>query len=260
MKFAIGERVVVEESNIEHIEKYAGRTGVVIDYLHTSGEHDYLVRFDNDPLLEIWCKVKRLNEDKHKIVITTDGKTTVATQYKDGRPLENGVATCSPDDNFDFMTGAKLALERLDKKINPIMVNGFKVGDRINYRGMNGTVIGIDGDDDLCVQFDHENKFELYSHRCDSSSLKDGKPGTTIGYYYLFCSAERMKHGEVPTYYNGKVVCVDTKGCDDYWTKGKIYQFVDGRTTSDGGCTTSQYTSFDSWCKGSAASWLEIKE
>lgn len=49
----------------------------------------------------------------HKIVITTDGKTTLARLYEGKRVVKRAEAKCSPSDAFDFMTGAQLALERL---------------------------------------------------------------------------------------------------------------------------------------------------
>lgn len=48
-----------------------------------------------------------------KIVITTDGKTTTAKMYNGKDGVETAIARCSPDDEFDFATGAKIALDRL---------------------------------------------------------------------------------------------------------------------------------------------------
>lgn len=48
-----------------------------------------------------------------KIVITTDGEEIHATLYEDKKPIKTAKAKCSPDDTFDFATGAKLAFERL---------------------------------------------------------------------------------------------------------------------------------------------------
>lgn len=51
--------------------------------------------------------------NNHKIVITTDGKTTTAKMY-DGKKLVNSAkAICSPDDEFDFERGAGIAISRL---------------------------------------------------------------------------------------------------------------------------------------------------
>ncbi len=52
-----------------------------------------------------------------KIVITTDGKETLARLYEGNKVIKTAVAKCHPDDAFDFMVGAKYAFERL---ITPI--------------------------------------------------------------------------------------------------------------------------------------------
>jgi hypothetical protein len=48
-----------------------------------------------------------------KIVITHDGKTTLARLYEDNKVVKSAEAKCSPDDEFDFLVGAKVAFERL---------------------------------------------------------------------------------------------------------------------------------------------------
>lgn len=49
----------------------------------------------------------------NKIVITTDGITTLARLYDGNNVIKSAEAKCSPDDEFDFSTGAKIAFERL---------------------------------------------------------------------------------------------------------------------------------------------------
>ena len=58
---------------------------------------------------------------EEKVVILRNGNTVTATQYVDGEKRGTGVAKCSPEDSFDFGTGAKLALERLFKSEKPSM-------------------------------------------------------------------------------------------------------------------------------------------
>lgn len=264
MQYKIGDHVVVERTNIEWIVngKYCGKTGVIE---HAGSPGFYWVRFDDTSLdaNALYCEVRCFVEDANKITITTDGKTTVATLYENGRPKESATAKCSPDDEFNFVTGAKLAMERLDKKINPPSVGGFKVGDRVNIDGRNGTVIAIDGDHSvpIGVQFDEAGGRNYYSHRCANSiNLIDGKPGTIEGRYYRWCDPSKLKHGEAPKYYNGKVVCVDNFGYD-FLTKGKIYQFVDGRLTyDDGDHNLISIRNFDHLAKRSSAKWVEIVE
>ena len=50
---------------------------------------------------------------KNKIVITTDGTETLARLYDGNKVIKTATAKCSPDDNFSFETGAKIAFERL---------------------------------------------------------------------------------------------------------------------------------------------------
>ena len=49
----------------------------------------------------------------NKIVITTDGKTTTARFYDGKKVIKAAKAECSPEDEFDFKTGAKIAFDRL---------------------------------------------------------------------------------------------------------------------------------------------------
>lgn len=88
----------------------------------------------------------------HKIIITSDGKETLARMYDGKTVVKSAKAICCPDDTFDFKTGAELAFDRLIR--------------------------------------------------------------------------------ESPKYYNGKVVCIsELPG----FTKGKVYEFKNGYTTSDDG-------------------------
>lgn len=65
-----------------------------------------------------------------EIHITTDGKTTYAVLKQDGKVLSRSEAKCHPDDKFDFETGAKIALDRLEiKKETEQSENPFKPGD-----------------------------------------------------------------------------------------------------------------------------------
>ena len=49
----------------------------------------------------------------NKIVITTDGATTTARFYDGKKVIKAAKAECSPEDEFDFKIGAKIAVDRL---------------------------------------------------------------------------------------------------------------------------------------------------
>lgn len=55
-----------------------------------------------------------------KIVITHNGKTTTAKLIRKDGTCHCATANCAPEDEFDFMVGAKLALERLEAYIEEI--------------------------------------------------------------------------------------------------------------------------------------------
>lgn len=67
-------------------------------------------------------------QQSQKIIITTDGTTTTA-MLKDGKQtVKTATAKCGPSDEFNFQTGAKIALDRLfgagEKKPEPEFYSG----------------------------------------------------------------------------------------------------------------------------------------
>lgn len=48
-----------------------------------------------------------------KIVVCRDGNRVTASLYENGKKVAAGVAKCSPEDTFDFATGARIAFDRL---------------------------------------------------------------------------------------------------------------------------------------------------
>lgn len=58
---------------------------------------------------------KSMGTDK-RVIIDSDGGEVTAIDLETGK---RGVARCHPDDDFDFYTGAKLALERLKEAEKP---------------------------------------------------------------------------------------------------------------------------------------------
>lgn len=83
-------------------------------------------------------------QPEQKVVITTDGKTTLARLYEGKKVIDHAEAKCHPEDKFDFTIGAKLAFERLmdrgAKKEKPTP----KVP-----KGYNGKVVCIESDLEL---------------------------------------------------------------------------------------------------------------
>lgn len=70
----------------------------------TGGTHGY------------WVESKYFDLDtgcNQRIVITTDGETTLARLYAGKNVVKSAEAKCSPNDEFDFNTGALVAFSRL---------------------------------------------------------------------------------------------------------------------------------------------------
>lgn len=91
---------------------------------------EYTERGGEDAIewLSGWYKFERV-EGHHKIVITTDGKTTTALLFEGKKMIRKAEAKCSPEDEFDFMVGAELAMERLNPKPK------FEVGQYVKVTG-----------------------------------------------------------------------------------------------------------------------------
>lgn len=200
-----------------------------------------------------------------KIVITHDGKITTATMYGVmGKVIATATARCAPDDKFDFNVGAKLALERLMEKVNPITVGGFKIGDRVNYKGVNGTVICFMKNEyeSIGVEFDQPLK-GVACHNCKGFTLMAGKVGTKNTSRWML--VKQLTAGEVPEqpkYYSGKVVCV-SKGYGTSiplpdFTVGKIYDVVDGVITDDEGWKYHNYKTLNDICVSMGWTFLGI--
>ena len=97
-------------------------------------------------------KEKESTHDTYELHITCrDGKTTHAVYKKNGRIVERTKALCNPDDKFSFISGALVALSRLnacteerpvwanlmpDKKEEPTepLWKRVKVGDRVRFK------------------------------------------------------------------------------------------------------------------------------
>jgi hypothetical protein len=251
-KFKVGDkvRVVARDKNGNPTkEKYIGRVGTVINV-----DANYYWQYALDILVGSRWNEHELSEIiDEKIVITHDGKTTTATKYcEDGKKV-TATAKCAPEDEFDFNTGAKLAMERLMEAVMPVEHRKYNIGDRIFAEdninlypgGAWGTVVSVldkrHHSEDYLVKFD--NGHNLCSH------------------------VVTVTAPEPPKYYNGKVVCVDLNGSNKYiYTVGKIYEFVDGTFTCDDGDevhtwnSDNRFKSFEEWSKFSNSEWIEIKE
>lgn len=148
---------------------------------------------------------------ENKIVITTDGKTTLARLYDGSKVIKSAEAKCSPEDTFDFAVGAKLAYERLMVEEKKVEAHTYKSGDKVRIIGdscwhgiVKGSVVTLKSKVTYswCTYKDAWNIDESCVYVCEV----DIEPYVALGY-------------------NGKVVCVKS---DNGFKVGKVYEMVDG--------------------------------
>lgn len=95
--------------------------------------------------------------------------------------------------------------------------------------------------------------------KCSPSDAFNFETGAEIAFGRLF-EAEPEK----PKYYNGKIVCIDDCHNPEEYTVGKIYQFVDGKITTDCGHKfggwNGRFTSFEEFAKWTGSKFIEVVE
>ena len=117
MKYRVGDKVKVREDLV--VEKSYGNHFFVLDMKPYIGKtmtidsitiYGYKFKEDKDG----WYWTDEMLEDAESISIFVKGNKVIAK--KDGKV---GIAKCSPEDEFDIFTGAKLAIDRLEEKCKP---------------------------------------------------------------------------------------------------------------------------------------------
>lgn len=169
-----------------------------------------------------------------EIHITTDGKTTYAVLKQDGKVLSRSEAKCHPDDKFDFETGAKIALDRLEiKKEVKQSKNPFKPGDIVECifdfktfgafppKGTMGKVISIRGQGVL-VRWAKGSTYgdgEWWISACDIRKIHQHE--------------EPFKVGDIVEYISDEVSRFDSIYFPPKGTRGEILELDDHKSAVD---------------------------
>lgn len=121
MKFKVGDRVKVVNT-LGHGAK-VGMTGEIVEIIGDiygvrldewfGDGHDMYGKCEQGHGQWMTGENLELVCDNHKIVITSDGKTTLARLYEGKEVVKSAEANCTLDDEFDFTKGAKIAFEGL---------------------------------------------------------------------------------------------------------------------------------------------------
>lgn len=109
MKYKVGDRVIAFD-NVGYSKPEDRHIGV-IESLHVGLTFPYKVRYV-DSGLRLWSEVIGYAKQP-VIVITSDGVTTTAVKRIGKEIIEKATAKCSPEDQFSYNEGARIAFERL---------------------------------------------------------------------------------------------------------------------------------------------------
>ena len=127
MKFEVGKVYRVggdtfEAGNVIKIESARETLGTTrYEYKTVSGKHpsmgfgffDKGSMFAKSLVPVVQYEKSEILRREPKIVVCRDGNRVIASLYKNGKKVAAGVAKCSPEDTFDFATGARIAFDRL---------------------------------------------------------------------------------------------------------------------------------------------------
>lgn len=185
VKFKVGDKVIAKRNTPYNITTNGWKGVVTI--VHDNGHIRVLGDCSgNDFEVDVEPKYFDLDTKcNQKVVITTDGKTTTARLFNGKDVVKTAEAKCSPDDKFDFNTGALIAFSRLnvneegheftkaDLETGMFVHNnlhgwGVVVNDKIIYQG-EGFVNVASLSDDLCFQHTH---IDTVVNACSFSDAK----------------------------------------------------------------------------------------
>lgn len=114
MKYKAGDKVRVVRTDCDFKEKYIGQIFTIREINPNKAfgvsEAHYGVK-ELCPYIFLDSELAPVNTQK--IVITSDGKETLARLYDGKKVIKTATAKCSPKDTFDFAEGARIAYDRL---------------------------------------------------------------------------------------------------------------------------------------------------
>ena len=134
MKFKVGDKVRAITNEYEFTSIASQWEGIVAQ-VEDDGSFDAVTTKGYDLSIGVvfdglsTCDFELITPET--IVITNDGRVTMARLKQGNEILKIGVAKCSPDDEFSLETGAKLALGRLFEQEPKKEELKYKVGDRV---------------------------------------------------------------------------------------------------------------------------------
>ncbi len=196
----------------------------------------------------------KTNQEIH---ITTDGKTTYAVLKQDGKVLSRSEAKCHPDDNFDFETGAKIALDRLEiKKEVDEPKNPFKPGDIVECI-FDFKVFGVFPPKGTLGQVIGTMEQNVLVHWAKGSTHGDGEWWISVCDIKIHQHEEPFKVGDIVEYISDEVSQLDIKYFPPKGTRGEILELDDHKSAAVDYCVRVR------WEKGTTGGngewWCRVK-
>ena len=96
-----------------------------------------------------------------------DGNRVTASLYKNGKKVAAGVAKCSPEDTFDFATGARIAFDRLMCKDDSKSVVALSMWTRFEL-GKMAVQVNRESIDDFLKECEERG----YTWRCGDKAIE----------------------------------------------------------------------------------------
>lgn len=215
-KFKAGDKVrILDGSKAERytgswtsfMDKIVGKVATVERPVRIGDKIGYRVKEFQYLLDERYLEPATKNET---IVIYRKGRQVIALDKRTGK---KAIAKCSPEDEFNFKTGAGLAFERLMSEPPKFKIGDYVVANEkanshygITREGWRGVVTGLDLPKFIMV-----------------------KALTKTGKYTVLAECFDLSEAG----YSGKVICVDAH--DRSFTCGKIYDIKNGIIKDDHG-------------------------
>lgn len=211
---------------------------------------------------------------KETIVIYRKEQEVYALDKSTGK---KAVAKCSPKDEFDFRTGAKLAFKRLmlkarvpfragltiwcnteeeyDQLMHQLDARGYKWFGGNSLKEYKVWDLGASG-----IRIFIQNYYHDHEITWSGGGKQYRSKASTAWDPFDYVDFPQVEFGDI--LYNGKVVCIDATCNTDFYTVGKIYEFKDGYMTADDGetCPGKPVHSFNEWQKWTSAKFVEIVE
>lgn len=181
-------------------------------------------------------KLKLVDAPKWKVLIMPEGDTTTGRLYEDGKVVKSVSTKKHPDDEYSIDKACEVIMDRLFPKI--IKQDKYEVGDKVK-------IVDKWNDKTMENTFGHMDKYlgtvMTIRRICpdgDYQMIEDEREYAGGWYWNKYCiegkvvdTKETPVEPPKPTYYNGKVVCVESN--NKWVTVGKIYTFKDGLATAD---------------------------